>query len=182
MLTTLYVVRHAHSLYTPDERNRSLSEKGYQDAKLVQQLLAAEQVEVRISSPYRRAWETIAADTNLVILDERLRERQIADSPADNFEDSIHQLWMQEEFQFPGGESNETARARGVSAFQDILTSYSGKRVAIGTHGNLMTLTMGHYDTQFHYAFWKQLAMPAIWKLTFDRLQYIGAEQLRIQK
>jgi 2,3-bisphosphoglycerate-dependent phosphoglycerate mutase len=41
---------------------------------------------------------------------------------------------------------------------------------------------MGHYNTQFHYAFWKQLAMPAVWKLTFDGQQYIGAEQLCIQK
>ncbi|SNZ04138.1 2,3-bisphosphoglycerate-dependent phosphoglycerate mutase [Terribacillus aidingensis] len=182
MLTTLYVVRHAHSIYTPDERNRPLSETGYLDAKLVQQVLAAEQVEVKITSPYRRAWETIAADANLVIVDERLRERQIADNPAKNFKDAIQQLWMQEEFHFPGGESNKTASARGVAAFQDILASYPGKRVAIGTHGNLMTLAMGHYDTQFHYTFWKQLAMPAVWKLTFDSQQYIGAEHLCIQK
>ncbi|QXE03477.1 histidine phosphatase family protein [Terribacillus sp. DMT04] len=181
MLTSLYVVRHAHSIYTSDERNRPLSEAGYLAAKLVHQLLAAEQVEIKISSPYRRAWETIATN-NLVIMDERLRERQLADSPAKNFHEAIHQLWMQEDFHFPGGESNKTARTRGVAAFQDILASYPGKRVAIGTHGNLMTLALGHYDNQFHYAFWKQLAMPAVWKLTFDGQQYIGAEQLCIQK
>nr|WP_318539576.1 histidine phosphatase family protein [Terribacillus saccharophilus] len=83
---------------------------------------------------------------------------------------------------FPGGESNKDARARGVDAFQDILASYPGKRIAIGTHGNLMALTMGHYDIQFDYTFWKQLAMPAIWKLTFDKQQYIHAEPLSIQK
>ena len=29
MNTNIYLVRHAHYLYTPDELNRPLSEKGY---------------------------------------------------------------------------------------------------------------------------------------------------------
>lgn len=35
MGTNLYLVRHAHSVYTPDERNRPLSERGCLDAKKV---------------------------------------------------------------------------------------------------------------------------------------------------
>ncbi|WP_175073384.1 histidine phosphatase family protein [Terribacillus sp. AE2B 122] len=182
MLTTLYLVRHAHTIYTPDERNRTLSKKGYSDAKIVQKLLAAEQVDSYISSPYRRAWETIVSDASTAMLDERLRERQIAADPVDDFQEAMDRLWSYEEYQFPGGESNKAARKRGLDALQDILTAYPGKRVAIGTHGNLMVLTMGHYDNQFDYAFWKQLPMPAIWKLTFDGQQYIQAEPLSIQK
>lgn len=45
-----------------------------------------------------------------------------------------------------------------------------------------MALTMGHYDKRFDYAFWKELPMPAIWKLTFDGSHYIQAEFLRIKK
>ncbi|WP_255220216.1 histidine phosphatase family protein [Terribacillus saccharophilus] len=182
MLTTLYVVRHAHAIYTTDERNRTLSEKGYSDAKIVQKLLAAEQVDTYISSPYRRAWETIVSDASTAVLDERLRERQIAADPVEDFQGAIVRLWSNEEYQFPGGESNQAARKRGIDAFQDILAAYPGKRVAIGTHGNLMVLTMGHYDNQFDYAFWKQLTMPAIWQLTFDEQQYIRAEPVSIQK
>lgn len=182
MLTTLYVVRHAHTIYTPDERNRTLSEKGYRDARIVQKLLAAEQVDTYISSPYRRAWETIVRNASAAVLDERLRERQVAAAPVEDFQGAMDRLWSQEEYLFPGGESNRSARARGVDAFEDILAAYPGKRVAIGTHGNLMVLTMGHYDSRFDYDFWKQLKMPAIWKLTFDDHQYIQAEPLSIQK
>ena len=182
MLTTLYVARHAHAIYTPDERNRTISEKGYSDAKIVQKLLAAEQVDTYISSPYRRAWETIVSDASTAVLDERLRERHISASPVEDFQSAMDRLWSQEDYQFPGGESNKTARARGVDVFQDILAAYPGKRVAIGTHGNLMVLVMGHYDKQFDYGFWKQLPMPAIWKLTFAEQQYIRAEPVSIQK
>lgn len=182
MLTTLYVVRHAHTIYTSDERNRTLSEKGYIDAKIVQALLADEKIDTYISSPYRRAWETIMHDASIAVMDERLRERQVAADRVKDFQGAMDRLWSQEEYHFPGGESNKDARARGVDAFQDILASYPGKRVAIGTHGNLMALTMGHYDIQFDYTFWKQLPMPAIWKLTFDGQQYIHAEPLSIKK
>lgn len=182
MLTTLYVVRHAHAIYTPDERNRTLSEKGYSDAKIVHALLADEKIDTYISSPYRRAWETIMQDASKAVMDERLRERQVAADPVEDFQSAMDRLWSQEDYQFPGGESNKTARARGVDVFQDILAAYPGKRVAIGTHGNLMVLVMGHYDKQFDYGFWEQLPMPAIWKLTFDGQQYIHAETLSIQK
>ncbi|WP_246823365.1 histidine phosphatase family protein [Terribacillus saccharophilus] len=182
MLTTLYVVRHAHTIYTPDEQNRTLSEKGYNDAKIVQTLLADEKIDTYISSPYRRAWETIVSDASTAMLDERLRERQVAADPVKDFQGAMDRLWSQEEYAFPGGESNKNARARGLTAFQHILASYPGKRIAIGTHGNLMVLTMGHYDNQFDYNFWKQLPMPAIWKLTFDGQQYLRAESVSIKK
>lgn len=37
------------------------------------------------------------------------------------------------------------AEERGVAAITGILTHHPGSRVAIGTHGGLMTLIMGHY-------------------------------------
>lgn len=182
MLTMMYLVRHAHTIYTPDERNRTLSEQGYADAKIVRKLLAAEQVDTYISSPYRRAWETIVTDPSAAALDERLRERQIAPAPVKDFQGAMDRLWSDEEYQFPGGESNMTARRRVMDAVEDILAAHPGKRIAIGTHGNLMVLALGHYDDGFDYAFWKQLPMPAIWKLTFDGRRYIQAESLRLKK
>lgn len=38
-MTTIYFVRHAHSTYTKEERERPLSEKGYLDAENVTRLL-----------------------------------------------------------------------------------------------------------------------------------------------
>ncbi len=38
-MTQIYFVRHAHSVYTPEERERPLSEKGRNDAQSVAELL-----------------------------------------------------------------------------------------------------------------------------------------------
>lgn len=59
MDTNIYFVRHAHSVYTPDELGRPLSERGIQDADKVTNLLKTENIEVVLSSPYKRAFQTV---------------------------------------------------------------------------------------------------------------------------
>lgn len=56
---TIYLVRHAHSPYTPDEWGRPLSENGFEDAKRVADFLDTVYVDRFISSPYKRAIQTI---------------------------------------------------------------------------------------------------------------------------
>lgn len=78
-MTTIYFVRHAHSTYTKEERERPLSEKGLLDTQHVTRLLKDKHIDVVISSPYKRAMQTvqgIANTYNLSIqLEEDLRER-----------------------------------------------------------------------------------------------------------
>ncbi len=64
MLTNLYLVRHAHSIYTPDELERPLSERGFADAQTVTKLLKKENIEFVYSSPYKRAIQTIEGLAN----------------------------------------------------------------------------------------------------------------------
>lgn len=175
MNTNVYLVRHAHSIFTHDERHRPLSERGKQDAKRVAQILNKEQIDVVISSPYARAIETVeevAIYHQLpVILVDGFKERKLAAQPVADFEAAMDQLWHNEDFSFQGGESNKEAQRRGVKAFQDVLDTYSGKNIVIGTHGNIMTLIMNYYDSSYHFAFWQQLSMPDIYRLTFDQAQ-----------
>ncbi len=67
MITSIYFVRHAHSTYTPDELGRPLSKKGFEDAKRVTESLLSENINVVLSSPYKRAIQTVQgiADTLL---------------------------------------------------------------------------------------------------------------------
>jgi len=60
LVTNLYLVRHAHSTYTPDEIGRPLSTKGFTDAKRISNILENENIDVLISSPYKRAVQTVA--------------------------------------------------------------------------------------------------------------------------
>lgn len=172
MYTNIYFVRHAHSVYTPDELGRPLSERGIQDVEKVTNILKIEDIDVVVSSPYKRAFQTvegtakhIAVPINVV---EDFKERELSLKPVDDFERAVTKVWEDFTFAWEGGESNIQAQKRGVNALHQVLKVYTGKNIVIGTHGNLMALTMNHFDTAFDFGFWRQLDMPDIYKLSFN--------------
>lgn len=171
MQTNFYFVRHAHSTYTPEE-TRPLSEKGKADAQKVTNILAKEMIDVVISSPYKRAIQTIegVATTNrqnIMVMDE-FKERKLSEGPVADFASAIRTVWEDESFSWDGGESNLKAQKRGVEATRRVLESYKGKNIVVGTHGNLMVLIMNHFDRKYDFSFWSELHMPDIYKLTFE--------------
>lgn len=58
-MTNLYFVRHAHSIYTVDELKRPLSSQGIIDVERITEILEKENIDYVISSPYKRAVQTI---------------------------------------------------------------------------------------------------------------------------
>jgi len=70
------------------------------------------------------------------------------------------------------------AQARGVKVIYYLLGKYKGKNVAIGTHGNIMVLTMNYFDKQYDFSFWNGLDMPDIYKLTFDGDELVGVSRM----
>lgn len=181
-LTHLYFVRHADSTYSPDERGRLLSEKGMKDAARVRELLKHEKISAVVSSPYKRAVQSVegvADDTGVeVIIEENLRERLLSVEPLKDFPSSIKKVWVDWSFAFDGGESNVEAQKRGVASIHKLLEFYNGEKVVIGTHGNIMALIMNHFDANVGFDFWKRLDMPDIYKLSFDRQSYLGYERM----
>ncbi|MBE7126617.1 histidine phosphatase family protein [Bacillus cereus group sp. MG9] len=181
-MTTIYFVRHAHSTYTKEERERPLSDKGHIDADNVIHLLKEEHIDVVISSPYKRAIQTvqgIANTYNLSIqLEEDLRERLLSKEPVTDFNDAIQKVWEDWTFAYEGGESNDVAQRRAVLCMQNILGKYKGKNIVIGTHGNIMVLLMNYFDSKYDFQFWKTLHMPDVYKLTFDNNRFISAERI----
>ncbi|MDN7246887.1 histidine phosphatase family protein [Planococcus shenhongbingii] len=182
--THLYFVRHAHSDYTPDELGRPLSEKGAEDAKKVAEALKGEKISRVISSPYKRAIQTvegISREINLEIeLLDGFRERLLSSEPAAEFQSAILKAWEDEQFAFEGGESNQAARARGVKEVLEILQHYEGERIAIGTHGNIMVLIMSYFDSRYGFQFWQQLGMPAVYCLSFEDMKLSEVRQIAL--
>ncbi|MEK3795982.1 histidine phosphatase family protein [Paenibacillus sp. FSL R7-0204] len=182
MVTTLYFVRHAHSTYSTDELNRPLSEKGRADAWRVTRLLLDENINILISSPYKRAIQTIQGlekplGTTIVIEDD-FKERVLSAEPVTDFEQAITKVWEDFSFAWPGGESNRVAQNRGVQALYKVLQQYKGNSIAIGTHGNMMVLIMNALDKRYDYSFWKQLEMPDIYKLSFHEDKLEGVQRI----
>ncbi|ABY42862.1 histidine phosphatase family protein [Bacillus mycoides] len=182
-MTTIYFVRHAHSTYTKEERERPLSDKGHIDADNVIHLLKEEHIDVVISSPYKRAIQTVQGIENTynlsIQLEEDLRERLLSKEPVTDFNDAIQKVWEDWTFAYEGGESNDVAQRRAVICMQSILKKYKGKNIVIGTHGNIMVLLMNYFDSKYGFQFWKTLHMPDVYKLTFDNNCFSSAERIQ---
>jgi 2,3-bisphosphoglycerate-dependent phosphoglycerate mutase len=171
-MTKIYLVRHAHSVYTPEELTRPLSEKGKRDALHVTERLKNEKIDVVCSSPYKRAVETVDGIAQYInqeiTLVEEMRERTLSAVPVENFQEAISSVWADPTSSLEGGESNLTAQNRGVYGIFKIMEEYNGKNVVIGTHGNIMVLIMNYFDETYGVEFWRELEMPDIYCLTFD--------------
>ncbi|MFD2114327.1 histidine phosphatase family protein [Paenibacillus yanchengensis] len=181
-MTNLYFVRHAHSTYSADELNRPLSERGREDARKVTDILKNESINVLISSPYKRAIQTIQGLTGIydvdIVIEEDFKERLLSDKHLSDFDSAIAKVWEDYSFAWEGGESNIVAQNRGVRALEKVLERYVGKNIAIGTHGNIMVLIMNDLDKRFNFTFWKQLNMPDIYKLSFDNQRLIEVNRI----
>ncbi|PEN59202.1 histidine phosphatase family protein [Bacillus toyonensis] len=181
-MTTIYFVRHAHSTYTKEERERPLSEKGHCDAENVTRLLKDGHIDVVISSPYKRAIKTVQGIANTynvsIQIEEDLRERLLSSEPLEDFNDAIENVWEDWTFAYEGGESNDVAQKRAILCMQNILEKYKGKNIVIGTHGNIMVLLMNYFDSKYDFQFWKTIQMPDVYKLTFDNNRFISAERI----
>jgi 2,3-bisphosphoglycerate-dependent phosphoglycerate mutase len=182
-MTFLYLVRHAHADWTPDE-NRPLSPAGVKDAQLVASILANFKITQIISSPYRRARQTIepfAVRSGVEILeDSHFRERDLGDIGASSFQDAVHKTWLDMGFAFPDGESNLQAQNRAIDGLNEYLELSAHKHIVISTHGNLLALILNHIDPDIGYTFWEKMTMPDIYRLVTHRTE--GQSITRIWK
>jgi len=171
-MTTIFLVRHAHSDYTPDERKRPLSASGKREAERVARVLEKERVDRIYSSPYVRAFETVeplAKEKDVeIILEEDLRERLLAPGEVPDFAEAVRYVWEHPDENPFGGETNEEAGRRGKEVVDRILTLHSNESIVIGTHGNLLALILQQYDERYGHDFWKGLDMPDVHKVSFE--------------
>ncbi|MGD6903272.1 histidine phosphatase family protein [Bacillus infantis] len=175
MNTEIYFIRHAHSEFSLEhEETRGLSVKGWADARRVADLLAAEEIQHILSSPYVRAIQTVEGlARNLgkeVELDPRFREGDLA-SRNHRFEkplEALKYVYDNPGFKYPGGESNLEIQERGISALREAFLKYSGRKIAVGIHGHIMTCMLNYFDEKFNFDFHQSTNKPDIYKLTLD--------------
>ncbi|WLR57486.1 histidine phosphatase family protein [Mesobacillus subterraneus] len=186
MITEVYFVRHAHSAFSLEhEETRELSEKGWRDAEKVTQILIQENINQIISSSYVRARQTVDGLANLldmeIELDPRFRERNLAarNHHFDNPEEAMQKVFSNPVFKFPGGESNNEVKQRGIKGLRDAVDKYKGQKIAVGIHGNIMACTMNYFDKKYDFEFWKQTTKPDIYKLSISEcFELVACERL----
>jgi 2,3-bisphosphoglycerate-dependent phosphoglycerate mutase len=124
----LYFVRHAHSTYTPDELGRPLSNNGLADAERLTNILENENIDIIISSPYKRAVQTVEGTAKVigkeVIIEDGFKERNLSVKPVEDFNLAITKVWEEPSFSWEGGESNVIAQKRGIKATLKLLETF----------------------------------------------------------
>lgn len=186
MITEVYFVRHAHSVFSlENEETRELSEKGWRDAEKITQILFQENINQIISSSYVRARQTVEGLANLlnleIELDTRFRERDLAarNHHFENPEEAMQKVFSNPAYKFPGGETNLEVQQRGIDGLRDLLKKYKGQKIVIGIHGNIMACTMNYFDKKYDFEFWKQTTKPDIYKLLInDDFKLVACERL----
>lgn len=165
----MYLVRHAHAEWMPDEM-RPLSKLGKADAESVADILEDEQLAAIYSSPYRRARETVVplARRLGMTVEEMpdLRERSLGSDWVEDWEATIRPTWEDFSLAYPeGGETNAEALARAKRAYVELSQRHRNEAIVVATHGNLLVLMLRVLEPSRGFAFWRSLTLPDIYRL-----------------
>ena len=183
-MTKVYFIRHAQSDWnTKDDRTRPLTEKGSRDCALVTAFLRDKNIDVVLSSPYKRTIDTISefADSiNLPIQHiEDFRERNTG-GWVDDFNAFAEKQWVDFSYKQTGGESLAEVQQRNIAALCNVLAQHKDKNIVIGTHGTALSTIINYYDKSYGYNDFLAMVdiMPWVVVMYFDGDTYTGLEKV----
>lgn len=174
-MTTVYFVRHAEPNFNNhDDLTRELTLKGLEDRKLATNFLNDKGVTRVVSSPFKRAVDTVkefadAHDIQVELIDD-FRERRVDSCWIDDFNAFAKQQWLDFDYKLSDGETLREVQARNVAALDKLLTRYNGQCIAIGSHGTALSTVINYYQPSFGYDDFKRIQnlMPWIVRFCFD--------------
>ncbi|EEM05165.1 histidine phosphatase family protein [Bacillus pseudomycoides] len=187
MKTFIYMVRHGESPKTEEnERTRGLTEKGKLDTYRITDILQGEGIEVFVSSPYHRSILTIQELAKRlgqeVLVFEDLKERVFSAEDKRISDKELLPLlkksFSDPNFALKGGESNAVCQNRAIKVLKELLKTYRGQKVVLGTHGAVMTLMMGYYDNQYDLNFLLHTSKPDIYRMEFHDQELVEVNRL----
>ena len=192
-MTTVYFIRHAQAdNAVRDGRVRPLTEKGLNDRALVTAFLKDKGIDVVLSSPFKRAVDTVAdfaEKNNLEIqLIEDFRERK-SDSDMTSMNRTVFTAFMERQwadftYTFSDGECLADGQARNIAALYEALAKHKGENIVIGTHGTALSLIINYYDSSYGFADFMAMVdlLPWVVKMTFDDHTCLGIEKIDLFK
>lgn len=187
LMTTIYFVRHAEPNYNNhDDMNRELSAKGLADRKLVTEFLADKDINAVLSSPYKRAIDTVKDFAGSIGLDvitvSDFRERKVDSVWIEDFNSFCKRQWNDFDYKLSDGETLREVQQRNIAALEKVLDEYSGGNIVIGTHGTALSTVINYFDSGFAYEQFSEIKglMPWIVRMDFDGKALIGIEKYNI--
>ena len=182
-MTHVYFVRHAEPNCPNHEAAlRELSPKGLADRALAAGYLRDKGVDAVLSSPYRRAVDTVAPLADALGLPvetvDGFRERAVGDWVED-FGGYSQRQWADFDYKLSDGESLREVQKRNLKALDEVLERFAGRTVAVGSHGTALSTLIHHFRPAFGYADFERIRplMPWIVRFTFDGRVCVGVEE-----
>lgn len=174
-MTRVFFVRHAEPNYeNHDDMTRELTPKGMEDRKLVTAFLSDKNIDVVLSSPYKRAVDTVAdfAEKNGLPIEtiDDFRERKVGNGWIEDFTEFSRSQWADFTYKLPEGECIREVQDRNIAALNEVLNRFSGKNIVIGSHGTALSTVINYYDNSYDYEDFEKirLLMPWIVEFVFD--------------
>lgn len=174
-MTRVYYVRHAEPNYANhNDALRELSPKGLADRKLVTDFLKDKQINFVVSSPYKRAIDTVKDFSDKfgfeIEIIEDFRERKVDNAWIDDFVAFTKNQWNDFHYKLSDGECLYEVQTRNVCALNKLINRYQSKNIVIGGHGTALSTIINYYDASFGYDDFEDMKhkMPWIVEFCFD--------------
>ncbi|MBQ7006797.1 MAG: histidine phosphatase family protein [Oscillospiraceae bacterium] len=135
-MTNLYFVRHATPNYdNHDDMSRELTQQGLIDRYKAKDFLADKDINVVLSSPYKRSVDTVAPIAEEIGFEIKtyygLRERTVCDEWLYCFDDYAKKQWSDFTYKLPGGECLGEVQERNVAAINEIIKNTKAKTLPL---------------------------------------------------
>lgn len=186
-MTSIYFVRHAEPNYSNhDDLTRALSPKGMRDRVLVTEFLSDKQVDLVLSSPYKRAVDTIAHFASLrelpITTISDFRERKVDRHWIDDFDAFTRRQWADFNYKLADGETLSEVQKRNITALREVLEQHTGKTVVIGSHGTALSTILNYYVPRFGFEEFMRIKsiMPWIVHFVFSDGECVQIEEFNL--
>lgn len=183
-MTNVYFIRHAEPNYdNHDDKTRELSAKGLKDRELVTDFLTDKQIAIVVSSPFKRAIDTVRDFANksgmdITIIDD-FRERRVDSCWIEDFTSFSRKQWEDFSYKLSDGECLLEVQSRNIAALNKLLDDYNGRNIVVGSHGTALSTIINYYDKTYGYEDFNEIRhlMPWVVQFTFD-----GKDLIQIKK
>lgn len=188
-MTIVYFVRHAEPNYSNrNDYERELTEKGMADRELVMKYFSDKNIDVVISSPYKRAVDTIKPfadmfEHEIEIVDD-FRERRVDSIWIEDFKAFSKAQWADFTYKLTDGESLGDVQKRNSAALFDIVSRYKNKNIIVGSHGTALATIINYFDKNFGYEEFEKIKglFPWIVKFIFKEHELLTIEYINVFK
>ena len=184
-MRTIYFIRHCESVKTGSDRGRGLTDAGQEQAQELVAFFEMITIDAIYSSLMRRAIDSVrplAEQRGLPIYEAAFQERRFQETDErlspERLEELLKRSFQNDDYTQSGGESNQIAHNRALTAIDQLRKTHPHHRVVVATHGLVLALVLGHYTERPANEWLGAMGSPAIHQLTFDAGGKTSHEQL----